>query len=95
MSELIHTDALKDKSLWLAVLAPVLVMAGKVFGLELSTDMVMTVVGPIVAFILASKFKQAHVAAAVAKTAPELESLKTQLESLMSASEVKADESVK
>lgn len=92
---LIHTAALKDKSLWLAILAPVLVMAGKTFGLDLDSETVALMIGPIVSFIVGSKIKQAHVSAAVAKSSPELESLKTRLESLMSDAEAKEDESAK
>lgn len=92
---LIHTEALKDKSLWLAVLAPALVLAGKVFGVDLSVDQVLALIVPVVGFIVSSKLKQAHVASSVAKSTPDLESLKKALESIMAASEAKPDESAK
>ncbi len=79
-NSLIHTDALKDKSLWLAVLTPLLLMGGKLLGVDLDAGTVATVVGPVVAFILSSKLKQAHISAAVvnaglAKQADDAEAL--------------------
>lgn len=73
-----HTSPLKDKSLWLAILAPVLVMAGKVLGIDLDSETILAVIGPIVAFIMSSKLKQAHIAATEAKT-EGIDSVKTQL----------------
>lgn len=58
---LVHTEALKDKSLWLAIAAPAIVLLAKVFGFDLSNEQVGTVLGSIVAFIVASKAKQAVV----------------------------------
>lgn len=63
-----HTSPLKDKSLWLAILAPVLVMVGKLVGLDLNSEQILAVVGPIVAFIMSSKLKQAHIVATESKT---------------------------
>lgn len=76
----LHTDVLKDKSLWLAILAPVLVMVGKVVGIDLSGEQVLAIVGPLVTFIMASKLKQAHIVASESRAAPKLEEMKKMLD---------------
>lgn len=62
-----HTPPLQDKSLWMAILVPVLVMVSKLLGLDLSPEMLASIVGPALTFIMASKGKQAVIMAAQAK----------------------------
>lgn len=81
------TSPLKDKSLWLAILAPVLVMVGKVVGLDLSGEQVLAIVGPLVTFIMASKLKQAHIVASESKAAPKLEELQKMINDALAVGE--------
>ncbi len=70
MESNIHTSALKDKSLWLTVLVPLAVFVAKVaFKIDLSAELVASVLGPVLAYILSSKAKQAIVAKAEASVA--------------------------
>lgn len=68
VKSLIHTEPLKDKSLWLAVAAPIIVILGKVVGLDLNAETIMALLSPIVMSIGASKVKQAMVAKEVVAT---------------------------
>lgn len=47
-----------DKSLWLAVLSPLLAMISKRLGLNLEPSEVVALVLPVVVFIVSSKWKQ-------------------------------------
>ena len=62
VKSLIHTEPLKDKSMWLAVLAPIVVMGAKVLGLNVDAETVGLLLGPVMTLILGSKVKQAMVA---------------------------------
>lgn len=82
VKSLIHTEPLKDKSLWLAVAAPLIVLLGKVVGLDLNAETIMAVLSPIIMSIFASKVKQTVVAKEVVSSGllEKLDSLQKQLE---------------
>lgn len=63
----INTSPLKDKSLWLAILMPMVLMLAKVFKVDLPQENVSQVLDLVLAFILGSKGSAAVKALAVAK----------------------------
>lgn len=63
--DLIHTSPLADKSLWVAIATPLVIMALKLAKIQIDDATVAAMVGTAVTFIASSKFKQAHVAAQV------------------------------
>ena len=63
---LIHTEVLKDKSMWMALAVPALVMLANLFGKPLDTETAQMMIGLAATFIVSSKAKQALVGRSVA-----------------------------
>lgn len=72
INSLVHTDALKDKSLWIAVLTPAVLMVLKLFNVQVSDAQVGDLIALAVTFIASSKLKQAVIAHAVVNNQPDV-----------------------
>ncbi len=67
LKSLIHTDALQDKSLWLAIAGPLVILVSNLVGHPVDSHTADLIVGGIVTFIVSSKAKQAYVAGSAVK----------------------------